>query len=138
MIGTASAGNHDYLRELGAIPVTYGDGLIERVRAIAPGGVDAVLDGIGGSALPASLEIVKRRDRVGTLVDPAAASALGVRFLQSRRSREQLLELLALYRAGQLRVRIWKTFPMAHAAQAHREVETGHVRGKVVLTAHGV
>lgn len=138
VIGTASAGNHGYLRELGAIPVTYGDGLIARVRAIAPGGVDAVLDAIGGPALPASIELAKQRDRVGTLVDPAAASALGVRFLQTRRSREQLLELLALYRAGQLQVRIWKTFPMADAAQAHHEVETGHVRGKVVLIAHGI
>lgn len=138
VIGTASAGNHGYLRELGAIPVEYGDGLIGRVRAIAPDGVDAVLDAIGGPALPASLEVAKDRDRISTIADPAAAAALGVRFLQTRRSREQLLELLALYRAGQLQVRIWKAFPMTDAAHAHREVETGHVRGKVVLTAHGV
>jgi NADPH:quinone reductase-like Zn-dependent oxidoreductase len=138
VIGTASAANHDYLRALGAIPVTYGDGLIERVRVIAPDGVDAVLDAIGGPALPASIAVAKQRDRIGSIADPAAASALGVRFLQTRRSREQLLELLDLYRAGQLKVMIWKSFPMADAARAHREVETGHVRGKVVLTAHGI
>ena len=64
MIGTASKTNHDYLRALGATPVTYGDGLVDRVRAIAPAGVDAALDAAGGEALTASLELVSNRARI--------------------------------------------------------------------------
>jgi NADPH:quinone reductase-like Zn-dependent oxidoreductase len=63
VIGTASAGNHDYLRSLGAIPVTYGDGLVDQVRALAPDGVDAALDAAGADALRASLELVKDKQR---------------------------------------------------------------------------
>lgn len=136
VIGTASPRNHDYLRSLGAIPVEYGEGLADRVRALAPDGVDAVLDAIGGHALRVSLDLAKHRDRIGGLADPAAAAALGVRHLTTRRSRAQLQELTGLYRAGALKVMIWKAFPMIDAPLAHREVETGHVRGKVVLTAH--
>ena len=56
VIGTASAANHEHLRSLGAIPVTYGDGLIDRVRAVAPEGVDAAFDTAGRGALEASVE----------------------------------------------------------------------------------
>lgn len=134
VIGTGSVANHEYLRSLGAIPVAYGDGLVERVRAIAPEGVDAVLDAIGGEALPASIELAKRRERIVTIAAPVDGPKVGVRFIQSQRSQEQLQELINLYLSGRLRISIWKSFPLTQAAQAHREVETGHVRGKVVLT----
>lgn len=134
VIGTASERNHGYLRSLGATPVTYGEGMVERVRAVAPGGVDAALDGAGGAALRASVEIVGDRNRIGTLVDPALADELGVRALQGKRSVARLADLVDLYVRGKLRVQIAKTFPLEQAADAHREVEGGHVRGKVVLT----
>jgi NADPH:quinone reductase-like Zn-dependent oxidoreductase len=72
VIGTASAANHEYLRALGAIPVVYGDGLVDRVRAVAPGGVDAALDAAGVHAVAASLELVPNRGRILTIVDVAA------------------------------------------------------------------
>lgn len=134
VIGTASAGNHDYLRALGAIPVEYGDGLVERVRAAAPGGVDAALDAVGGGALVASLALVADRSRIGTIVDFEAAARRGVRSIATLRSGERLRELAAMHSWGELRVHVSRTYPLHEAAAAHREVEGGHVRGKVVLT----
>ena len=78
MTGTASERNHDYLRHLGAYPVVYGPGLEERVRKLAPHGVDAALDAIGGKAIPVSLELVGNRDHVGTIADHAGAAKYGV------------------------------------------------------------
>jgi enoyl reductase len=134
VIGTASEANHDFLRGLGATPVTYGPGLVDRVRAVAPDGVDVVLDGAGGEALTASVELVDKRERIGTIADIASAGRLGVRPIGTRRSADRLAELVGLYSLGQLEVFIWKEYPLARAADAHRESERGHLRGKIVLT----
>lgn len=133
VIGTASERNHDYLRSLGAQPVTYGAGLADRVRRLAPSGVDAVLDAIGDDgAIEASLVLAKQRDRIGTL-GREDVSRFGIRRLRGTRSAAVLTELADLVAGGALRLPVWRTFPLAGAADAHREVEAGHVRGKVVL-----
>lgn len=134
VIGTASEVNHDYLRSLGAIPVTYGDGLAERVRLIAPDGVDAALDAVGGVANEASIAVVKDKSRAGTIVDYAAAHRLGIRLLGGERSVEILAELSNMHVSGKLQVPISLSVPMEHAAEAHRQIDTGHSRGRVVLT----
>jgi enoyl reductase len=134
VIGTASPRNHDYLRELGATPVAYGDGLAARVRAAAPDGVDAALDASGTvEALHASRELVTDRDRVGTVAYQPAADQLGVRRLSTERSVARLTELTELHVAGQLRAFIQQEYPLDEAAEAHRAIEAGHVRGKLVL-----
>jgi enoyl reductase len=134
VVGTASQRNHDYLRSLGAVPVSYGDGLVERVRAVAPQGVDAALDASGTvEALRASLDLVGDRHRIGTVAFQPAADDLGVRRLSTERSTGRLAELVDLYEAGKLRVVIQQAYPLAQAAAAHRAIETGHVRGKLVL-----
>ncbi|MGI5214762.1 NADP-dependent oxidoreductase [Plantactinospora sp. CA-290183] len=133
VIGTAREENHDYLRSLGAIPVAYGDGLLDRVRALAPDGVDAALDGAGGAALEVSLALVPARDRIVTLVEHARAPELGVRTTRNLRSAARLAELADLYAQGRLRIHVRRTYPLARAADAHREVESRHGRGKVVL-----
>jgi enoyl reductase len=133
VIGTASEHNHDYLRSLDANPVTYGDGLIDRIRALAPDGVDAALDAIGGAAITASLALVRDRHRIGTLVDTEAAKTFGILRVGAR-STAALTELVALYEEGRLQLPIHATFPLTQASRAHHEVQTGHVRGKVVLT----
>ncbi|GAA2144352.1 NADP-dependent oxidoreductase [Kitasatospora kazusensis] len=138
VIGTASERNHDYLRGLGAVPVAYGPGLAERVRALAPGGVDAALDAAGRGALDASVELVADRDRIGTVVDYPAAQRLGVRGLRGPRTAARLAELVELWEAGSLRLEIAAAFPLARAADAHRLVEAGHVRGKAVITPWAV
>ncbi|MFF7993664.1 NADP-dependent oxidoreductase [Kitasatospora xanthocidica] len=134
VIGTASERNHDYLRELGVIPVAYGEGLVERVRALAPQGVTAAFDAAGRGALEASVELVADRARIGTVVDYAGAERLGVRALRAQRTAERLAELVRLWEAGGLRLEVAEALPIEKAAEAHRLVGTGHVRGKVVLT----
>ncbi|WP_372632699.1 NADP-dependent oxidoreductase [Cohnella sp.] len=134
VIGTGSERNHDYLRTLGAIPVTYGDGLADRIRTLAPQGVDAALDAAGEEALRASAELVADKARIGTIVSFSLGASLGVRVIRSQRSAERLEELVELYRQGLLSLHVRRTFPLEQAADAHREIERGHGRGKVVLT----
>ncbi|WP_316529118.1 NADP-dependent oxidoreductase [Kitasatospora brasiliensis] len=134
VIGTASGRNHDYLRELGAVPVAYGEGLVERVRAAAPQGVTVAFDAAGRGALEASVELVADRSRIGTVVDYPGAERLGVRGLRGERTAGRLAELVELWEAGGLRLEIAESFPMGRVAEAHRLVGAGHVRGEVVLT----
>lgn len=138
VIGTASPANHEYVRSLGAIPVTYGDGLVERVRSVAPQGVDAVFDAAGKGALPDSIELRGgTTDRIVTIADPAAAE-LGVAFSSGgtapERKRAGLAENARLAAEGALRLRIARTFPLAEAAQAQQTSEDGHANGKLVIT----
>jgi NADPH:quinone reductase-like Zn-dependent oxidoreductase len=134
VVGTASEANQDYLRELGATPVVYGEGLKQRVEAAAPQGIDVVLDGAGGEALNVSLELVKQRNRILTLADHERAAELGVLVSKSGRSAARLAELAALYANGDLRFHVRRAYPYIEAAAAHREIETGHGRGEIVLT----
>ncbi|WP_308402255.1 NADP-dependent oxidoreductase [Streptomyces sp. AN091965] len=134
VIGTASPRNHDHLRALGAVPVTYGEGLEDRVRALAPDGVDAAVDGAGAQALRASVAVAKDRSRVATMVADEEAERLGVPLLRGTRTAERLAEVTALYAKGLLRVHLRAAHPLQEAAAAHRAVESGHGRGKVVLT----
>lgn len=135
VIGTASPANHDYLRVLGAVPVAYGDGLVGRVRELAPEGVDAVFDASGRGALPASIELRGgTTDRIVTIADGDAAE-LGVAFSSGGGgpSADRLGENVRRAEAGELRVEIAQVFPLADAASAHALSEGGHVRGKLVL-----
>ncbi|MEU4175835.1 NADP-dependent oxidoreductase [Streptomyces sp. NPDC026589] len=133
VIGTAAPRNHEYLRSLGAVPVAYGEGLTERVQALAPGGVTAALDAIGGAALDVSLELVQDRQRIGTVVDFDRAGEYGVQAISTQRSTARLSALTDLYEEGRLRIVVSRTYPLARAAEAHREMEGGHVRGKIAL-----
>lgn len=137
VIGTASPANHDYLRVLGAIPVEYGDGLVERVRAVAPQGVDAVFDAAGKGALADSVELRGgTAERIVTIAD-ADAAKYGVAFSagggQHPDEAERLAEYAALAAVGELRIPVAQTFALRDAARAHELSEAGHVRGKLVL-----
>lgn len=134
VIGTASEANHEHLRTLGAVPVAYGPGTVDRVRAAAPDGVNAALDIVGGQALHDALTLVSDRRRIGTLVEHSLADELGVLGIRAQRSTEQLRELVAAHQAGALKVTIRSRHPVEQIATAHREVESGHGRGKVVIT----
>ncbi|MDX3660854.1 NADP-dependent oxidoreductase [Streptomyces sp. ID05-26A] len=133
VVGTASPGNHDYLRSLGAIPVAYGEGLADRVRAAAPQGVDAVYDAAGQGDLPVSVELAGGTDRVITIADPAAAG-LGVTFSGGGAPfGSRLGEYARLVVEGKLTVRVAQSLPLADAGKAQDLVATGHAAGKVVL-----
>jgi NADPH:quinone reductase-like Zn-dependent oxidoreductase len=137
VIGTAGPANQDYVRSFGGEPTTYGDGLVERVRALAPDGVDRALDAAGGGALPALVELTGSPDRVVTIADYAGAQATGVRFsggMGEERAWSALRDAAALVEAGRLTVPVAQTFPLADVAEAQRVSETGHPQGKLVLT----
>jgi enoyl reductase len=136
VVGTARPANHDYLRELGAIPVAYGSGLAQRVRDSAPQGVDAALVAVSSAeALESSWELVPDKQRIGTVAFSPAATELGIRTISTERSIEQLARLARLNRDGRLTVSIAGEYRWEQAAQAHQVLETGHVRGKLVMTA---
>ncbi|MET0494739.1 MAG: NADP-dependent oxidoreductase [Actinoplanes sp.] len=125
VIGTASAANHEYLRSLGAMPVAYGDGLVARVQAVAPQGVDAVFDAAGRGALPDSIELRGgTTERIVTIADPAAQE-FGVTFSPGGQPRIVVPE--------HLRVSVAQTFPLAEAGRAQQVSATSHTPGKLVI-----
>jgi len=132
VIGTASPANHGYLRELGAVPVAYGDGLVEAVRAAAPGPVTVALDAAGRGAVAASVALGVPRERIGTIVDDKEAAEFGTPVVRAPRSPVRLAEVVALAARGLLTMPV-RAYPLAQAAEAHAVVQTGHGRGKVVL-----
>jgi NADPH:quinone reductase-like Zn-dependent oxidoreductase len=135
VIGTAGEANHEYLRSLGATPVTYGDGLLERVRAAAPGGVDAVLDASGRGEIPLSIELTGDPARVLTLVAFDAADT-GIQVHVGGAGSEHgaaLRELAGLVADNRLTVSISQTYPLAEAGAALSASTTGHVHGKLVI-----
>jgi NADPH:quinone reductase len=144
VVATASPARHGFLRELGAVPVAYGDGLAERVREAAPGGVDAALDLIGtDEAVEVSLALVADRARIATIAAFALGLREGIKVLGGAPGADPgteirdaaRLELARLAQDGVLRVFVTRTFPLAEVAAAHREVMSGHSTGKIALIA---
>jgi NADPH:quinone reductase-like Zn-dependent oxidoreductase len=135
VIGTASPANHDYLRSLGAEPVAYGAGMAERVRALAPGGVDLALDVAGSGVLPELIELAGGAGHVLTVADFTGAQKYGVRFSRgdSGRALHALAGIGELIESGRFSLPVAQTFPLADVAEAQRVSEHGHVRGKLVL-----
>jgi NADPH:quinone reductase-like Zn-dependent oxidoreductase len=135
VIGTASEDNQDYVRSLGAIPVIHGAGLVDQVRASSRQ-VDVVLDVAGKGALPDSIVLRGGTDRIITISDPAAGE-LGVTFSAGTPkdwSTSDLTGLAELAARGDLTTTVAGTYPLERAADAQRVSQTGHVRGKLVLT----
>jgi NADPH:quinone reductase-like Zn-dependent oxidoreductase len=134
VIGTASERNHEFLRSLGAEPTTYGPGLVERVRALAPDGVDLAFDTAGQGGVRDLITLTGDPAGVATIADFGAA-ALGVKVTggADRRAVEALAEAAELIEAGRLHVPVAQTFTFAQAAEAHRVSQDGHVRGKLIL-----
>jgi NADPH:quinone reductase-like Zn-dependent oxidoreductase len=135
VIGTGRPANHAYLRSLGAEPVAYGEGLVERVRALAPDGVDVALDVAGSGVLPELIELAGGAGHVITVADFGGAREHGVRFSSGDAGRAvyALGEIGELIESGRFSLPVAQTFPLAEVAEAHRVSEQGHVRGKLVL-----
>jgi NADPH:quinone reductase-like Zn-dependent oxidoreductase len=144
VVATGSAASADELRRLGATPVTYGDGLLDRVRALEAelGRVTVAVDTVGtDEALDASLALVGDRARIATIAGFARGPELGIKVLGAGRgadpgtqvreaARAQLVELAA---DGSIEVHVARTYPLEQAADAHRDSQAGHARGKLVL-----
>ncbi|MBT2423504.1 NADP-dependent oxidoreductase [Streptomyces sp. ISL-22] len=133
VIGTASAHNHDFVRDLGGEPVEYGDGLVERVRELAPEGVDAAFDTVGGEALKASVNVLAPEGRLVSIADPDVFD-YGGRYYFVRPDAEDLLRVSELAEEGAVSVHVSETFPLERAADAHRLNQEGRTRGKIVVT----
>ncbi|GAB7186651.1 NADP-dependent oxidoreductase [Kitasatospora sp. Ki12] len=131
VIGTASERNHAYLRELGAEPVTYGDGLVERVRALAPDGVSAVADFVGGQ-LETTLAVLADGGRHISIADPTVEKH-GGHWLWVRPDGAKLAELAAAVDRGVLTVEVAGTFPLERTGEAFDASRTGRTRGKLVV-----
>ncbi|GLK16435.1 NADP-dependent oxidoreductase [Herbiconiux flava] len=144
-VATASARNLDRLRELGAIAVEYGEGLLERVQDAAPDGIDRVLDAAGtDEALDVSFALVPDRSHIGTIVVGAKADALGIRAWmggsphpltdEEQAWRREAYGVAAdLIAAGRFEVEIAAVYPLAEAAAAQRALASGSLRGKLIL-----
>ncbi|PWF88582.1 NADP-dependent oxidoreductase [Kocuria rosea] len=131
VIGTASEANHEYLRGLGAEPVAYGDGLPERVRELAPDGVDVVVDLVGG-VVEQTLAVLKDGGRHASVADDAV-EAHGGTWMWVRPSAEDLTELGRLVDRGALRIELARSVPLAEGVEAYRLSQEGHVRGKIAV-----
>jgi NADPH:quinone reductase-like Zn-dependent oxidoreductase len=134
VIASASEANHDYLREIGATPVLYGQGLAERVRAAAGGPVDAVFDVAGKTPVEDLISLVSEPSQVLSVANFAAGRA-GARVTgggadsQPMQALAQVADLLA---QNKLVIKV-QTFPFDRAAEAYRISQAGHLRGKLVL-----
>ncbi|MGA3352518.1 MAG: NADP-dependent oxidoreductase [Acidimicrobiales bacterium] len=142
VIGTAGEATHAYLRDLGAEPVSYGAGLVGRVRALAPDGVDAALDAVGtDEAVDACVALVSDRGRIVTIAAFQRGVELGFKVIGAGPGGDPgteiraaaRLELLRQAEAGKLKVRVARAYPLSQAADAHRELMSGHTHGKIVL-----
>ncbi|MEW2045770.1 NADP-dependent oxidoreductase [Streptomyces sp. NPDC005476] len=133
VIGTAGPANQDYLTSLGATATLYGEGLVERVRALAPDGVDAVLDLAGKGALEDSITLRGGTERIVTIAD-FRAHQLGIAFSSSRERSAADLAALARDAATGKVVTTVTAYPLDQAATAQQISDAGHVRGKLVLT----
>ncbi|WP_405622417.1 zinc-binding alcohol dehydrogenase family protein [Streptomyces sp. NBC_00076] len=142
VLATASPAKHDLLRDLGAIPIAYGPGLADRVRAAAPEGVHAAADLVGtDEAVDVSVELVADRSRIATIAGFARGAQAGIKLLGGSPGADPgtdvraaaRLQLTEAVEAGRLRVLIAGSYPLREAAAAHRQIMTGHTSGKIVL-----
>lgn len=133
VIGTASERNHEYVRGLGADDVVeYGDGLVERVRAIAPDGVTVSADYVG-NVEEQTMQLLTPAGRHVSVADPSVALNGGL-YAWVRPSAEDLAKLAQLVDDGALRVDIAATYPLERLADAFAQSREGHTRGKIVVS----
>jgi len=136
VIGLAGESNHEWLKSHGVIPVAYGDGVANRIRAAAPGGVDAFIDTHGDGYVELALALGVAAERIDTIVDYAAAQQHGVKTdggAEAGPGAEVLAELAGLVADGQLEVPIANVYPLTQVQEAYTELERRHTHGKIVL-----
>lgn len=138
VLGIASERSAAWLRDHGAVPVAYGEGLAGRLRDAAPDGVDAVIDLFGGDYLHLALELGVAKDRIDTIVFSDAARELGIRMagaaaLPHDQVPDVLSELARMLAEGELELPISATYPLDDVRAAYEELERRHTLGKIVL-----
>jgi NADPH:quinone reductase len=136
VIGIAGEHNADWLRSVGVIPVTYGDGLADRLRAAAPDGLDAFIDTFGGGYVELAVDLGLPTDRIDTIIDFPAVQKYGVKGEGSSlaSSVDILARLADLVAWGTLALPISAVYPLARVRDAYAELAERHTRGKIVLS----
>jgi NADPH:quinone reductase-like Zn-dependent oxidoreductase len=134
VIGLAGPSHHDWLRSKSVSPVTYGDGVAQRLRAAAPT-IDAFIDTVGGDYVQLALELGVSPDRIDTIANFTAVQEYGVRAdgNAAGASPDVLAELADRIAAGQLEVPIAASFPLDAVRDAYLLLAQGHMGGKIVL-----
>jgi NADPH:quinone reductase-like Zn-dependent oxidoreductase len=134
VIGLAGEANHAWLAGHGVIPVTYGDGVADRIRQVA-GQVDAFIDTFGAGYVQLALELGVEPSRIDTIANFDAVGRYGVKAEgnAAAASAAVLAELAELIAAGQLEIPVAAVFPLARVQDAYRRLAQGHLRGKIVL-----
>jgi NADPH:quinone reductase-like Zn-dependent oxidoreductase len=135
VIGLASPVNHEWLSGHGVIPVTYGDGVADRIRQAA-GKVDAFIDTFGADYVQLALELGVEPSRVDTIANFEAVQRYGVKAEGNAAgaSASVLGELAELIAEGKLEVPVAATYPLVQIKDAYRRLAQGHILGKIVLT----
>ena len=135
VVGIASEANHAWLTSHGVTPVSYGDGLAERIRVAAPGGLDAFIDLFGPDYVRLAVELGVPRDRIETIIAFAAAKEYGTKAEGSSDASTTavLAEMAELVAAGQIEIPIAATYRLDEVQQAYAELAKRHTRGKIVL-----
>jgi NADPH:quinone reductase-like Zn-dependent oxidoreductase len=135
VIGLASPPHHQWLSDHGVIPVAYGEGLPDRIRAASGGHADAFIDTFGNGYVELAINLGIPLDRIDTIIDFAAAQKYGVKTDgNSKGARAEVLsELAGLIDAGRLEIPIAKVYPLDEVRQAYTELEQRHTHGKIVL-----
>jgi NADPH:quinone reductase-like Zn-dependent oxidoreductase len=135
VIGLASEANHDWLRDHGVIPVTYGEGQAERIREASGGHLDAFVDTFGGGYADLAIELGVAPERINTIADFAAIERLGIggQGTHAIATREKLAELVALVADGSLEIPIAATYPLSEVRAAFDDLAKRETRGKIVL-----
>jgi NADPH:quinone reductase-like Zn-dependent oxidoreductase len=137
VIGLASESNHEWLQSHGVIPVAYGDGVANRIKATAPNGVDAFIDTHGNGYVELALALGVAPERIDTIADFAAAAKHGVKTdggAEAGSGAKVLAELAGLIADGHLEVLIANVYPLTQVREAYTELERRHTRGKIVLS----
>jgi NADPH:quinone reductase-like Zn-dependent oxidoreductase len=135
VIGVAGPANQDYLVTLGAVPTTYGPGLVDRVRALAPTGIDAAVDVAGSGVIAELVALTGDPARVVSIADfnaPEHGARVSTGF--GRDKTHALREGARLAAAGRLTLPVTQIFPLARAGAAQAASATGHVRGRIIVT----
>ncbi len=135
VIGIASEPHHPWLTSVGVTPVAYGEGLVSRIEALAPDGVDAFIDTFGDDYVRLAVDLGVPRDRIETIIAFQAAQEYGVKSEGSSTasSPEVLREVANLVAEGRIEVPVAATFPLDQVQEAYAELELRHTLGKIVL-----
>jgi NADPH:quinone reductase-like Zn-dependent oxidoreductase len=135
VIGLASEPHHAWLSAHGIVPVAYGDGAEERIRAAAGGPIDAFIDTFGAGYVELALQLGVNTQRIDTIIDYPAVARYGVKGEGNAAgaSAEVLAELADLIAAGKLEVPIAAVYPLDQVREAYRDLEQRHTLGKIVL-----